>query len=697
MSTCIPPKNADQSGVFADPSCSPAPGMPASTGTGEDSDRPKSFILDICRSGPGIEVWEISDGRLSLSRHQYPPSFLVSLPESGIGDHLIEALESACELTACVIQTIYGSCTGYRVGAGRDVALKIEEETRYQARLYNVDIRAEQMFCAKRGEVPGGWREEERFLQKTDPPVTIMEIACSGNPHRSAEPGTVTVKEHAGCPRIRTLSGPQRRVLDDLSEIVRSCDPDVILFPGYDQWSSVLGERTREWGLSEVFSRNGRYTTLSARSYFSYGRMEHRLGARIPQGRSVIDTRQSFMYREGGLAGVFLASRLTGLSPNLTSRLTPGTLVSGYEVYEALIRGIAVPFRKNDAEAHRTVNEMRLGYRGGLTLQPKPGIYTGVTQIDFTSFYPSIIARYNLSPETLDQPGREGFLASVINPLLLLRDETKQGKRIRPDLAGMDGILKWMLVTCFGYTGYKNARFGRIEVHEQITIRATEILRNCIRQVERMDGKVLHAIVDCLFIQRCNREEVTRAIRNITGFHTESETYDWIVFLPQADGSGSYGNYFGRLRGGGIKIRGLAARRRNTPPYIRRMQQEMISLMGSVPDIGDLDQIRPEIRQIYHRYRSGIESAPIRDLVITRRIGRESYQNRCLAQAVIDTYRTHGVDLVPGMDATYIVRDEKRTCVDPAFDPKTADISYYRKLTDRAWEEVDFAFRQVSP
>ena len=24
-------------------------------------------------------------------------------------------------------------------------------------------------------------------------------------------------------------------------------------------------------------------------------------------------------------------------------------------------------------------------------------------------------------------------------------------------------VLKWLLVTCFGYTGYRNARFGRIE------------------------------------------------------------------------------------------------------------------------------------------------------------------------------------------------------------------------------------------
>ncbi|MBI4671989.1 MAG: hypothetical protein HY741_10035 [Chloroflexi bacterium] len=28
---------------------------------------------------------------------------------------------------------------------------------------------------------------------------------------------------------------------------------------------------------------------------------------------------------------------------------------------------------------------------------------------------------------------------------------------------------KWLLVTCLGYLGYKNARFGKIEAHEAVT------------------------------------------------------------------------------------------------------------------------------------------------------------------------------------------------------------------------------------
>lgn len=654
-----------------------------------------TFILDSCRSKKGVTIWEIRNGNLAVTHHPVQPSFLVSFPDPHLHYSLIEDLESQFDVKECTFRSIYEEYDGFSIEAGREIAEQVEQQTRYQVSLFNVDIRPEQRFAAEHRIVPGGWTGIDRFKPEHEFPGTMMEISCSENPHRSEHTGTITVKDLTLDRRPFILNDSDRRNIDDLCDIVQSSDPDVILFPDYDRWSSVICDRAAKKGIANTLSRTGKFRSLSSRSYFSYGRMEHRLGARMPEGRIIIDTRQSFMYREGDLRGIFLASRLSGLSPNLTSRLTPGTLISSYEVYEALARGIAVPFRKNDAEAYRRIEDMRLDYRGGLTLQPHPGIYEGVTQLDFTSFYPSIIVRYNLSPETLKYPDREGFLASVLEPILELRHVTKQKKRTDPSYAGMDGILKWMLVTCFGYTGYKNARFGRIEVHEQITLKATELLQECIALVHEMNGRVLHAIIDCLFVQQCNPDEVKIALEQLTGFRIENEMYDWIVFLPQIDGTGAYGNYYGRVTDGSIKARGIATRRRNTPRYIQRMQDEMLTLMAAESDIEDMYRLWPGIRDLYHRYSEGLSHADRTELVITRRIGREKYQKRCIPQAVIDTYRSHGVELIPGMDASYLVRDEKGLLVDPAFDPKGVDIRYYQRLIDRAWGEIKFVFTEV--
>ncbi|MBC7107678.1 MAG: hypothetical protein H5T41_02640 [Methanomassiliicoccales archaeon] len=48
-----------------------------------------------------------------------------------------------------------------------------------------------------------------------------------------------------------------------------------------------------------------------------------------------------------------------------------------------------------------------------------------------------------------------------------------------------------MLVT-FGYTGYRNTKFGSIEVHERITSVAREILIRVKEIAESMDLEVLH-------------------------------------------------------------------------------------------------------------------------------------------------------------------------------------------------------------
>jgi len=56
-----------------------------------------------------------------------------------------------------------------------------------------------------------------------------------------------------------------------------------------------------------------------------------------------------------------------------------------------------------------------------------------------------------------------GFLSTVISSLLSLRIEIKRLKKTDPDYAGIDSILKWMPV--IGYTGYRNAKYGQIQVH----------------------------------------------------------------------------------------------------------------------------------------------------------------------------------------------------------------------------------------
>ena len=660
------------------------------TGIRVKGERCAMWILDSAFRSGGVDLWH-KDGSVQKIHHDYDPPFYLHLPDPDLYHELLEALEEHYRAEPCTFTTIFGECKGYAVFAGRPVAEAIEQQTQFAAQLFNVDVRRDQRFMAEQGIVPCCADPKDRFSPLFEHGLNSMEIRIRNDPARNQTCSDIAIT----CGRTERLHGQERDVLADLFGLVDAYDPDLILMTDADRWTSKMQVRARALGLTMPFSRSGKYRTMDSRSYWSYGRVEHKEAALIPDGRILIDTEQSFVYREGGLAGVLMASRLSGLSPSLTSRFTPGTLISSYETYEAVRRGIVVPFRKSDAEVLRKFSALRTADRGGMMFQPEPGIFEGVDEIDFTSMYPSIIVKANLSPETIKDPDqqRRGFLPVALEPLLDLRIRTKQLKKTNPSIAGIDAILKWMLVTCFGYTGYKNAKFGRIEVHEGITGRSRDILLLTKDIAEAMGFRVLHGIVDCLWVQGSPVAALQERVNRETGLSTELEHFNWIVFLPLNDGLGAYNRYYGRQSDGSVKVRGIAARRHDTPEYIRTMQGDMLAVMGKATTIAELSGLWEQVNTIYRNAMEQLPSAPAKEMIISRRISRLTYAHRCIEGAAVNAYRHEGVPVAPGMKIRYVVQDARTYTVVPAWNAEHFDIAYYRELLERAWAEITYAFR----
>jgi len=645
------------------------------------------WILDATYRNGAIQLWVKYSGTRRLTEG-FRRSFLVHLPDRHAHHELIDSLIDRYDAEECTIMTIHGPLAGYRVYAGREVAVAIERQTHFTAKLFNVDVRPEQMFLAQRGLSPCGGSGETRFELDFELPLTGVEVVIHGDPRFCSEIDRISISSDG---RRWDISGSERKALSGLMRELESLDPDVLLFRDGDSWAPVVVEKARRYGLFPALSRTGRFSRLEEKSYWSYGRMMHRTGALVPEGRILIDTSESFSYIEGGLRGVVLASRLTGLSPNLTSRFTPGTLISSYEAYEALRRGLAVPFRKSDPERTRQFDELRCADRGGMMFQPEPGVYERVHQLDFTSLYPSIIVKHNLSPETVGAPDRKGFLAEVLSPLLELRIRAKRLKRERREYAKLDSILKWMLVTCFGYTGYRNAKFGSIEVHESITRIARETLIDTKQIAEDMGFRVLHGIVDCLWVSDGPIAELKEEVERRTGLLTELESYDWIVFLPMTDGNGAYNRYYGRLSDGTMKTRGIALNRKDSAAYIQAMQRDALEILREAKTREEISALSGRVEEVYTRYRDLLRQADVGELVLTSRISREEYNRNCAQRAAREAYRERGLELSPGMNVRYVVRDAKRWIVDPEFDAREFDAGYYQKLLQKAWQEIEYA------
>ena len=95
----------------------------------------------------------------------------------------------------------------------------------------------------------------------------------------------------------------------------------------------------------------------------------------------------------------------------------------------------------------------------------------------------------------------------TLKPILTLREQLKaRAKELPPAEAvpykGRQTALKWMLVTCFGYLGYKNAHFGRIEAHEAVTAHGRDKLLTAKEISEAAGYTVLHGLTDCLWLQK---------------------------------------------------------------------------------------------------------------------------------------------------------------------------------------------------
>jgi len=647
----------------------------------------KMWIVDTAYRDGGVDLWK-KNSHVTNVHYEYNPPFLLHFHDPHAHHDMIDVLEEQYSAGECTIHTIFGDLPGYSVYAGRNVAEVIERQAEFDVQLFNVDVRRDQHFMAEHGIFPCGSETDDRFSPEFSHNLNSIEIKVHDKPALSSFCSDIEVIHE----RTERLTGQARDVLEDLFGLVGSLDPDVILMPDADTWMPKIRKQAQKHGLDMPFSRNGKYRQMDSRSYWSYGRMEHKESALIPDGRILIDTEQSFVYQEGGLEGVLMAARLSGLSPNLSSRFTPGTLISSYEIYDAVKQGIAVPFRKSDPELIRNVTALQAADRGGMMFQPAPGIYEKVEEIDFTSMYPSIIVQCNLSPETIGYPERPGFLPAALKPLLELRIDTKRLKKTDPRFAGIDSILKWMLVTCFGYTGYKNAKFGRIEVHEGITKQSRDILVRTKDIAEEMGFTVLHGIVDCLWVQGSAVDRLKRRVENETGINTEIEHFSWIVFLPMNDGFGAYNRYFGRLKDGSVKVRGIAARRNDTPGIVRSMQGRMLELMATAQNIAGLNDRIDEIGNIFRETVRSLPEADPQTMVINRRISRLTYSHRCIEDAAVQAYRKHGIEVAPGMKIKYVVTDARRYQVAPAWYADSFDLPFYRGLIEKAWTEIACAF-----
>jgi DNA polymerase-2 len=366
--------------------------------------------------------------------------------------------------------------------------------------------------------------------------------------------------------------------------------------------------------------------------------------------------------------------------------------MTSMQMDRAINDGILIPWHKNEPEKPKTALQLLTVDKGGLTFQPRIGEYEDVAEIDFASMYPSLMITRNISPETVlcsccrnnavPEAGynicekRRGLISLTLEPLVERRKVYKQlmksaDERMRAIYDARRTAIKWMLVTAFGYMGYKNSRMGRVEAHEAVTAWGRETLLRAKEIAEDAGFEMLHALTDSLWIRKdgATEEELLRLCETITratGIEMNLEgVYRWLVFLPSKVKSTRpvAARFYGVFTDGGMKIRGMACRRHDTPQFIKEAQEDMLDVLSKAQNIIELRYRRQEARRIYEARLAEIESGRVdpRLLIIEQVLSREveEYDVETRAALAARELIDNGVNVHPGEKIGYVITNAR--------------------------------------
>ena len=589
--------------------------------------------------------------------------------------------------------------------------LEIGRYLRFQ--VYNCDLQSAQSYLYHRDIFPLAFTEVEvdkqglryRLLDSVEdvdysiPPLRIMKINVDVARKEKIASFHDPIKEIAisqDAEDIIIASGDEKEKLLQFVEVVRKLDPDILLTRGGDsQVFPYLAGRATINGVQDRFVLSRENVPLVARhrkgtTYFSYGRTYFRAPTRRLYGRIHIDTHNAFIPVECGIEGLIEIARTCRVPLHRASRSSIGSSMTSIQLYQAIKDDILIPRNKRIPEAFKSAYELLVGDRGGFIYEPIMGIHDQVGEVDFSSMYPFLMAKNNISAETvlcrccptstLRVPElnynicekREGIIPKTLKPVIVKRLRYKELMRQAKDAKSKEvyrrrqSALKWILVTCFGYLGYRNAKFGTIDGHISVCAFGRHVFLEAAHIAEEKGFSVIHGIVDSLWLKK---EDATvqayislcKETSEITGVPLDFEgRYKWIVFLPSKlhPNVAVLNRYYGVKEDGQIKVRGIEVRRRDTPKFVYDAQMEMIKVLATAEDSEGFIAKIPDALNVIKEYRSKLldGEVPIWDLVITKRLSKKlgDYKQKVSQVIAAEQLLKEGVEVSAGKSVRFV-------------------------------------------
>jgi DNA polymerase, archaea type len=334
-------------------------------------------------------------------------------------------------------------------------------------------------------------------------------------------------------------------------------------------------------------------------------------------------------------------SRIGKLPIDDIARFGVNQWIRGLLYYEHRQRHELIP-TKNDlkakGEASTTAIIKEKKYRGGLVVEPIPGIHFNVVVVDFASLYPSITKVHNLSYETINcahescknDPKQKvaetdhwickekrGLTALIIGSLRDLRvsyyKHLAKDKIISTEERQLYNVvsqaIKVILNASYGVMGAEIFPLYCLPVAEATAALGRNTTTQTISKCKELGIEVVYGDTDSLFLKNPSAssvDEISNWAKNNLGIDLEiDKEYRYVAFSELKK------NYIGVLNDGTVDVKGLTGKKSHTPPFIRDAFYKILNILSRVNSERDFESARENIKSIIQENAKNLEAGLI--------------------------------------------------------------------------------------
>lgn len=273
---------------------------------------------------------------------------------------------------------------------------------------------------------------------------------------------------------------------------------------------------------------------------------------------------------------------------------------------EAKAKGVVLPSRRK---------EKKQPYQGAYVKEPPKGLHEGVAIFDIKSAYPSIIMKYQLSPDNTK------LIPSLVKKLLQLKEKYSKEKKAS-DLGWRKYMTSKFLVNAvYGVMGNPAFRLFKQEIAAEITRRC----RENIHKIEKhLEWSVLYSDTDSVFV-KCRKEEVAEVLKRLK--EISELPIDFDEYVKKVIWSAKK-RYVYLTEDGKIVKKGVEVRRSDAAELTREVQEEFFRRLFFESPKSAIEYVLGVLRKF--------ETYPLKKIGVPKGLSKpvEEYENYAHAEAV---------------------------------------------------------------